>query len=119
MVTEKSWKKMNDVESNNEDLELPKDVIDRVNVGVVAVSLSLYEEGMSLDELIEVTGIRKKDVLKSLEFLIQSRMVRKKAGTDFYVVSNFKKMLQFLLSSGLMFPLSDKISKTKEDKHKS
>ncbi|MCE7743363.1 MAG: hypothetical protein GOP50_13005 [Candidatus Heimdallarchaeota archaeon] len=107
---------MNNNETNNEDLELPGDVIDRVNVGVVAVSLSLYEEGMSLDELIEVTGIRKKDVLKSLDYLIQNRMVRKKTGSDVHVVSNFKKMLQFLLSSGLMFPLGDQISKTKEEK---
>ena len=37
-----------------EDIELPTDVIDRVNVGVVAVSLSLYEEGMSIDEIAEV-----------------------------------------------------------------
>ena len=107
---------MNDENSNEVDIELPSDVIDRVNVGVVAVSLSLYEEGMSLDELIEVTGIRKKDVLKSLEFVIQNRMVRKKTGTDTYVVSNFKKMLQFLLSSGLMFPLGDQISKSKDEK---
>ncbi len=107
---------MNNKNTSNDDIELPNDVIDRVNVGVVAVSLSLYEEGMSLDELIEVTGIRKKDVLKSLEFLIQNRMVRKKAGSNGYVVSNFKKMLQFLLSSGLMFPLGEQISRTKEDK---
>ncbi len=99
-----------------EDIELPSDVIDRVNIGVVAVSLSLYEEGMSLDELIDVTGIRKKDVLKCIDYLVQNRMVRKKTGTDIYMVSNFKKMLQFLLSSGLMFPLGDQISKTKEEK---
>ncbi|MHA1198235.1 MAG: hypothetical protein ACTSQF_02600 [Candidatus Heimdallarchaeaceae archaeon] len=107
---------MNNDEENNEDIELPSDVIDRVNVGVVAVSLSLYEEGMSLDELTEVTGIRQEDVLKCLDYLIQNRMVRKKASTDSYVVSNFKKMLQFLLSSGLMFPLGDQFSKTKEEK---
>ena len=99
-----------------EDIKLPSDVIDRVNIGVVAVSLSLYEEGMSLDELIDVTGIRKKDVLKCIDYLVQNRMVRKKTGTDIYMVSNFKKMLQFLLSSGLMFPLGDQISKTKEEK---
>lgn len=107
---------MNENNSNQEDIELPSDVIDRVNVGVVAVSLSLYEEGMSLNELIEVTGIRKKDVLKSLDYVIQNRMVRKKTGTDIYIVSNFKKMLQFLLSSGLMFPLGDKIPKAKEER---
>jgi hypothetical protein len=106
---------MND-DSDHNDIELPSDVIERVNVGVVAVSLSLYEEGMSLNELIEVTGIRKKDVLKSLDYIIQNRMVRKKAGTDIYIVSNFKKMLQFLLSSGLMFPIGDQISKPKEEK---
>ena len=105
-----------DDQEPEEDIELPSDVIDRVNVGVVAVSLSLYEEGMSLDELIEVTGIRKKDLLKCIEYLIQNRMVRKKTGTDIYMVSNFKKMLQFLLSSGLMFPLGDQISKSKEEK---
>ncbi|OLS30549.1 MAG: hypothetical protein HeimAB125_18860 [Candidatus Heimdallarchaeota archaeon AB_125] len=101
-------------EENNDDVEIPTDVIDRVNVGVVAVSLSLYEEGMSLVELIEVTGIRESDVMKSLEFLIDHRMVRQKMNTDFYYVSNFKKMLQFLLSSGLMFPIGDQISKTKD-----
>ncbi len=102
-------------EENNEDVELPTDVIDRVNVGVVAVSLSLYEEGMNLEELIEVTGIRTDDVMKSLEFLINHRMVRQKMNSEFYFVSNFKKMLQFLLSSGLMFPIGDQISKTKEE----
>lgn len=101
-------------EENSEDVELPSDVIDRVNVGVVAVSLSLYEEGMSLGELIEVTGIRKEDVMKNLEFLIHHRMVRQRLNTDIYYVSNFKKMLQFLLSSGLMFPISDQISKSDE-----
>jgi len=101
-------------ENSEENVELPSDVIDRVNVGVVAVSLSLYEEGMSLGELIEVTGIRKKDVMKNLEFLINHRMVRQRLNTDIYYVSNFKKMLQFLLSSGLMFPISDQISKSNE-----
>ena len=101
-------------EENNDDMEIPTDVIDRVNVGVVAVSLSLYEEGMSLGELIEVTGIRENDVMKNLEFLIHHRMVRQRLNTDIYYVSNFKKMLQFLLSSGLMFPISDQISKTKD-----
>ena len=109
------WIRMDDTKPE-EDIELPSDVIDRVNIGVVAVSLSLYEEGMSLDELIDVTGIRKKDVLKCIDYLVQNRMVRKKTGTDIYMVSNFKKMLQFLLSSGLMFPLGDQISKTKEEK---
>ena len=104
-------------DEHREDIELPSDVIERVNVGVVAVSLSLYEEGMSLAELIEVTGIRKKDVLRSLDYLIQHRMIRKKTNSEIYVVSNFKKMLQFLLSSGLMFPLGEQISKTKEEKY--
>ncbi len=107
---------MSNNDTKDEDIELPSDVIDRVNVGVVAVSLSLYEEGMSLGELIEVTGIRKEDVLKCLDYVIQNRMVRKKVGADVYIVSNFKKMLQFLLSSGLMFPLGDQISRTKEEK---
>jgi len=98
------------------DIELPGDVIDRVNVGVVAVSLSLYEEGMSLEELIEVTGIRETDVLRSLDYLIQNRMIKKKLNTEVYRVTNFKKMLQFLLSSGMIFPLGEQITKSKEDK---
>ncbi|MHA1223474.1 MAG: hypothetical protein ACTSP3_09555 [Candidatus Heimdallarchaeaceae archaeon] len=88
-------------EKDDVDIELPADVIDRVNIGVVAVSLSLYEEGMDLDELCEVTGIRKDDVMKSLDFL----------NAETYRVSNFKKMLQFLISSGMVFPLGDQISK--------
>jgi hypothetical protein len=103
-------------EKPDSDLELPNDVIDRVNIGVVAVSLSLYEEGMSLDELIEVTGIREADVRESLEFLMQSRMIRKKLNQESYHVSNFKKMLQFLLSSGMIFPLGEQITKTKDEK---
>ncbi|MHA1258573.1 MAG: hypothetical protein ACTSSG_05930 [Candidatus Heimdallarchaeaceae archaeon] len=98
-------------EKDDVDIELPADVIDRVNIGVVAVSLSLYEEGMDLDELCEVTGIRKDDVMKSLDFLVQNRMVRKKLNAETYRVSNFKKMLQFLISSGMVFPLGDQISK--------
>lgn len=97
------------------DVELPEDVIDRVNIGVIATSLSLYEEGMSLEELTEVTGIKEQDALKSLDYLIQNRMVRKKMNSDVYRVSNFKKMLQFLLSSGMIFPLSEQISKTKDE----
>jgi hypothetical protein len=102
-------------EKSDSDLELPEDVIDRVNIGVVAVSLSLYEEGMSMDELVEVTGIRENDVKESLEFLIQKRMVRKKINQELYLVSNFKKMLQFLLSSGMIFPLGEQITKAKEE----
>lgn len=102
-------------EKSDSNLELPEDVIDRVNIGVVAVSLSLYEEGMSLDELIEVTGIREDDVRESLEFLIQNRMIKKKINQEVYLVSNFKKMLQFLLSSGMIFPLGEQITKTKEE----
>ena len=74
------------------EAELPDDVIDRVNIGVIAVSLSLYEEGMSLDELIEVTGIREADVRKSLDYLMINRMVRKKLNQESYHVSNFKKI---------------------------
>ncbi len=99
---------------NTEDLELPTDVIDRVNVGVVAVSLSLYEEGMSLEEIADVTGIRIADVEKCLEYLIQKRMIRKRMSTGVFVVSNFKKMLQFLLASGMIFPLGDQFSKSKD-----
>jgi DNA-binding transcriptional regulator LsrR (DeoR family) len=99
-----------------QDIELPEDVIDRVNVGVVAVSLSLYEEGMSLAELTEVTGIRESDVLSSLDFLIQNNMIKKKLNSEIYRVTNFKKMLQFLLSSGMIFPLGEQITKSKEDK---
>ena len=87
-----------------DDVDLPIEVIDRVNVGVIAVSLSLYEEGMDLEELIEVTGISGDDVSKCLEYLIDTRMVRKKLGSNTYRVSNFKKMLQFLLSEGMVFP---------------
>ena len=101
---------------DTDDIELPTDVIDRVNVGVVAVSLSLYEEGMSIDEIAEVTGIRETDVQRSMDYLIQNRMVRKKINSDIYVVSNFKKMLQFLLASGMIFPLGDQFSKSKDDK---
>ena len=97
------------------DIELPVDVIDRVNIGVVAVSLSLYEEGMDLEELCEVTGIREEDVIKSLEFLVQNRMVRQKMNTNTYRVSNFKKMLQFLLSTGMIFPIGEQIPR-REDK---
>ena len=101
---------------NTEDIELPTDVIDRVNVGVVAVSLSLYEEGMSIEEIAEVTGIRETDVQRSMDYLIQNRMIRKKINSDIYVVSNFKKMLQFLLASGMIFPLGDQFAKTKDEK---
>jgi len=97
------------------DVELPEDVIDRVNIGVIATSLSLYEEGMRLEELTEVTGIKVDDALKSLDFLIKNRMVRKKMNSDIYRVSNFKKMLQFLLSSGMIFPIGEQISKTKDE----
>lgn len=101
---------------NTEDIELPTDVIDRVNVGVVAVSLSLYEEGMSIEEIAEVTGIRETDVQRSMDYLIQNRMIRKKINSDIYVVSNFKKMLQFLLASGMIFPLGDQFVKAKDEK---
>ncbi|NPD87286.1 MAG: hypothetical protein HGN29_01095 [Asgard group archaeon] len=103
-------------EEPDTNAELTDDVIDRVNVGVVAVSLSLYEEGMSLEELIEVTGIRESDVRKSLDYLMNNRMVRKKLNQESYHVSNFKKMLQFLLSSGMIFPLGEQFTKSKEDK---
>lgn len=96
------------------DIELPVDVIDRVNIGVVAVSLSLYEEGMGLEELCEVTGIREEDVMKSLDFLISNRMIKQKINTNIYRVSNFKKMLQFLLSKGMIFPIGDQISRKEE-----
>ena len=96
------------------DIELPTDVIDRVNVGVVAVSLSLYEEGMSIDEIAEVTGIRTIDVQKCLDYLVQNRMVRKKMNSDIFIVANFKKMLHFLLASGMIFPMGDQFTKSKE-----
>ena len=102
---------MND---DNSDIELPVDVIDRVNIGVIAVSLSLYEEGMDLDEICEVTGIREEDVLRSLEFLVQNRMVKQKINSTTYRVSNFKKMLQFLLSSGMVFPIGEQIPRKEE-----
>ena len=94
-------------DNEKEDVDLPIEVIDRVNVGVIAVSLSLYEEGMDLEELIEVTGINGEDISKCLEYLIDTRMVRKKMGSDTYRVSNFKKMLQFLLSEGMVFPVGE------------
>ncbi|MCK4973463.1 MAG: hypothetical protein KAS52_09085 [Candidatus Heimdallarchaeota archaeon] len=104
-------------DNDKDDVDLPTEVIDRVNVGVIAVSLSLYEEGMDLEELIEVTGISREDVSKCLEYLIDDRMVRKKIGSDTYRVSNFKKMLQFLLSEGMVFPLGDQFTKLQEDKN--
>lgn len=102
-------------DDENDDVDLPIEVIDRVNVGVIAVSLSLYEEGMDLEELIEVTGISGEDVVKCLGYLIDSRMVRKKIGSDTYRVSNFKKMLQFLLSEGMVFPLGEQFTKAQEE----
>lgn len=102
-------------DKEKEDVDLPIAVIDRVNVGVIAVSLSLYEEGMDLEELIEVTGISGEDVSKCLEYLIDNRMVRKKMGSDTYRVSNFKKMLQFLLSEGMVFPVGEQLPKVQED----
>lgn len=107
---------MNRINEEEEDIELPTEVIDRVNVGVVAVSLSLYEEGMNLDELVEVTGISEEDVSKCLEYLIENRMVRKKIGADTFRVSNFKKMLQFLLSAGMVFPMGEQFTKSQENK---
>lgn len=102
-------------DSEKDDVDLPIDVIDRVNVGVIAVSLSLYEEGMDLEELIEVTGISGGDVSRCIEYLIDNRMVRKKMGSDTYRVSNFKKMLQFLLSAGMVFPLGEQFTKAQEE----
>jgi hypothetical protein len=102
-------------DNENDDVDLPTEVIDRVNVGVIAVSLSLYEEGMDLEELIEVTGISGEDVSKCLEYLIENRMIRKKMGSDTYRVSNFKKMLQYLLSEGMVFPLGEQFTKAQED----
>ncbi len=102
-------------DSEKDDVDLPIDVIDRVNVGVIAVSLSLYEEGMDLEELIEVTGISGENVSKCLEYLIDNRMVRKKMSSDTYRVSNFKKMLQFLLSAGMVFPLGEQFTKAQKE----
>ncbi len=102
-------------DNEKDDVDLPTEVIDRVNVGVIAVSLSLYEEGMDLEELIEVTGISGKDVSKCLEYLIDNRMIRKKMGSDTYRVSNFKKMLQYLLSEGMVFPLGEQFTKAQEN----
>lgn len=102
-------------DNENDDVDLPTEVIDRVNVGVIAVSLSLYEEGMDLEELIEVTGISGEDVSKCLEYLIENRMIRKKMGSDTYRVSNFKKMLQYLLSEGMVFPLGEQFTKAQDD----
>ena len=76
------------------DDELPDDVIDRVNIGVVAVSLSLYEEGMSLEELIEVTGIRESDVRKSLEYLMINRMVRKKLNQESLICNQIGQQVE-------------------------
>ncbi len=102
-------------DNEKDDVDLPTEVIDRVNVGVIAVSLSLYEEGMDLEELIEVTGISGEDVSKCLEYLIENRMIRKKMGSDTYRVSNFKKMLQYLLSEGMVFPLGEQFTKAQEN----
>jgi hypothetical protein len=102
-------------DNEKDDVDLPAEVIDRVNVGVIAVSLSLYEEGMDLEELTEVTGISGEDVSKCLEYLIENRMIRKKMGSDTYRVSNFKKMLQYLLSEGMVFPLGEQFTKAQEN----
>lgn len=89
------------------DADLPTEVLARVNLGIVAVSLSLYDEGMSVTELAEVTGIKADEVERCLEYLVQKRMVRKRYGTNIYVVSNFKKLLQYLVANGLVFPIRE------------
>ena len=97
------------------DVDLPKEVVARVNIGVVAVSLSLYDEGMTVDELAEVTGIKKPEVERCLEFLMRKRMIRKRFDSNIYLVSNFKKLLRYLIANGLVFPLSEMNQQVKKD----
>ncbi|UJG39654.1 MAG: hypothetical protein K9W45_07225 [Candidatus Heimdallarchaeum aukensis] len=86
---------------------LPTEVMERINLGVVGVSLSMYEEGMTLDELAEVTGINHESVEKCLNYLIKNRMVKQISLKKTYKVVNFKKMLTLLIELGLIFPISE------------
>ncbi|MHA1866170.1 MAG: hypothetical protein ACTSVB_11445 [Candidatus Heimdallarchaeaceae archaeon] len=96
-------------EKNNDELSdmLPTEVMERINLGVVGVSLSMYEEGMTLDELAEVTGIKHDSVKKCLNYLINNRMVKQISVKNTYKVVNFKKMLTLLIELGLIFPISE------------
>ncbi|MHA1302434.1 MAG: hypothetical protein ACTSQE_00085 [Candidatus Heimdallarchaeaceae archaeon] len=102
----------------NVDMDLPKEVMERINLGIVGVSLSMYDEGMTLSELSEVTGITEDNVKKCLDFLINNRMVIKFSSKNIYKVVNFKKMLSLLINLGLIFPISEfsKKPSTTDDK---
>ena len=97
---------MEEKDANTNEL-LDNEVLERVNIGVVAVSLSMYDEGMALEELAEVTGINKSSVKDILVILAEKGMVKKKITSDFYIVINFKKLLHYLVEKGLVFPHSD------------
>lgn len=94
-------------EDRNTNELLDNEILERVNIGVVAVSLSMYDEGMILEELAEVTGINESSVKDILGILAKKGMVKKKITSDVYVVINFKKLLHYLVENGLVFPLSD------------
>jgi len=94
-------------ENDDYDVDLPTEVIERVNIGVIAVSLSMYDEGMSIEELAEVTGIKKEKVKEVLEFLVNKKMVKRGLNSNIYRVINFKKLLRYLVKNGLVFPLKD------------
>ena len=97
---------MEEKEGNTNE-SLDNEVLERVNIGVVAVSLSMYDEGMTLEELAEVTGINESSVKDILGVLSKKGMVKKKITADVYIVINFKKLLHYLVENGLVFPLSD------------
>ncbi|MCK4844738.1 MAG: helix-turn-helix domain-containing protein [Candidatus Heimdallarchaeota archaeon] len=97
---------MEEKDGNTNEL-LDNEVLERVNIGVAAVSLSMYDEGMTLEELAEVTGINESSVKDILGILAEKGMVKKKITSDVYIVINFKKLLHYLVENGLVFPLSD------------
>jgi len=97
---------MEEKDANTNEI-LDNEVLERVNIGVVAVSLSMYDEGMTLEELAEVTGINESSVKEILGILVEKGMIKKKITSDVYIVINFKKLLHYLVESGLVFPLSD------------
>lgn len=87
---------------NNDDL--PTEVLDRVNIGVIAISLSLFDEGMTIQELSKSTGIHIDEVKRAVEILHANRMIKKRMQTGNYIVINFKKLLRFLINNGLVYP---------------
>ncbi len=96
-----------DPENNKDEYSLPNEVIDRINIGIIGVSLSMYDEGMTIEELSEVTGIPVNKVHEAIDFFVEHRMVKKLLTNDNYKVINFKKMLSLLINLGLIFPISE------------